>query len=246
MGALVQVRYGAYFHPPGEVDVKIDRDALWEPSRQALVYRETWTLSGTMIGEGPDDLAYRCQLLQAAYQNGQSAATVSLVTGLPLQVLNHDASMSGVTVVRPPSFPKGDGAEFATERNFVIVLQADYEAVGASHLVDFRETISLMGGGPRRVWVPTITGRPRRQIITEYTTYKCTQQGSAIGRRARPQEPVPLYPDLEDQDRRNITKGGGTRIGLDLRNFPISWSYFFESDQPFDALPNEWPLTLSL
>ena len=63
--------------------------------------------------------------------------------------------------------------------------------------------------------------------------------GRAVGLRARPNPPAPLWPtQLYDK---TFTAVSGRRVGVaGYRDFETQWAYEFASATPLAAVPNEW------
>lgn len=238
----VQVLYGGYLHPENEAAVTVDVSTVFSPAKFAVQRLVRWTIEGIMIGSGPVELASRQALLEAAYAtNYLDCLQVETSTGAILQGLTNASSYTGVRVTRPPSFPKGDGAEFATERHYSIVLEAEYELNVSPEIVDYKETITMGGGGPLIAFVECITGPSRKQILKEQTAFFARQSGYAVGRRFPPPRNQPIFPaDLFTSPETSIESAG--REGLALRNNRITWNYEFRASYPLIGNPIQWPL----
>ncbi len=150
-------------------------------------------------------------------------------------------SLTGVKVVKPPSFPSNTGAALTTFADYEIVLTADYPAgAGQGALRSFSETLAFSGGGPRATVVECANAPPQPQILNLYTAYRATQVGQAVGVFAYPPVPAPLFPGALE------VAGSPTYGSPKYRNgaytdWPVSWSYSFVSATPLAGYPNRWP-----
>jgi hypothetical protein len=147
-------------------------------------------------------------------------------------------------VIAPPSFPRGQGAEYSTFRNYTIALEAEWLAPQAT-LLAWQETIRFQGGGPRFAYLEPINGQPVKQLLKQATTFKATQSGEAVGYAAYPLPALPIWPDAEHTDRREIRYELPRRMGPPgnptYTQFKVSWSYSFEDSGPLLGLPTAWP-----
>jgi hypothetical protein len=233
--------YGSYRHPFQEAAVSIGRSIQMEPSGLAARVIHTWQISGIMIGSSATELGARCNLLDQAYSRSFLDVFISDQNGNVIHSLRNAGSLTGVQVIQPPSYPKGDGAELATERTYSIVLQAEFLINVISPLMAFTETIQLSGGGPLFGILPTITGLPRRALLRQATEFRATQSGSAVGRLAYPFPMAPIWPGALKMAP-TITRTSGSRQGLGLIGWTVQWQYEYESPFPLIGLPNIWSL----
>ena len=238
----IQTRYGGYTHAENEAAVVVSVQTNFDSAKLAYMNTVRWEISGTMIGTGPADLANKQAALISAYSvNYQDAAQFDNVTGLIIQTLSDSGSFSGVRVVQPPSFPRGDGPEFATERTYRIVLEAEYEIPAKPETVEYRETLVMMGGGPLITHLTAIEGDPIKQQLAEKTPYVAVQSGYLVSRSAEQGAPPPIFGYANLKKAPQITLSSADRIGKALRNFRVEWSYEFEAAQPLRGRPNQWP-----
>lgn len=136
-------------------------------------------------------------------------------------------SITGVKV-RHRSWPRGGMDEYATIRTFYIVLEAEFLEPDAQ-LLYFFEALRFIGtGGPRIVVEDTFDGPPIYQLTNLYTHQKVVQWGSAVGLNGWPLlDVVPLYPDYEHLDRREITPTSADSFTNGYMNYPVQWTFHF-------------------
>lgn len=132
------LKYGAYTHANTPVvRITLQRLGRTEGNMQAVKY--TWDIEGSLIGTGADpqaDLKTKVDALDAAYADDGSDLVLYRNDGITvLQQLTNVSCLDGTKVTTRPSFPKGEGSEFATARTFSIQIQGDViasDAVGNS------------------------------------------------------------------------------------------------------------------
>ena len=136
------------------------------------------------------------------------------------------------------SFPEGVGAEGITYRNYSLAVEG-LLLTGDGTLLSFVETLSFSGGGPTYGHIETLTGLPVKQQLRNYTVYRVTQQGQAVGISGYPSVPGPLWPAA-------LMRGGSSerrsprRIGNSYTEYPITWQYEFEAAFPLYGNPTRW------
>lgn len=132
--------------------------------------------------------------------------------------------------------PGGNGISFISfSCSFAwTVLRAD-----AADLVDFSETVSVQGGEPLLVLRNTLNVGPVVQPTVPLQGWRATQTGRAVGLRARPNPPAPIWPALLYD--KTFTAVSARRVGVrGYRDFGVQWTYQFVSAAPLVAAPNEW------
>lgn len=238
----MQVQYGTYTHPDNECTVVIARQGIFDRGICTKI-RETWTIDGIINivdGQDIDDISGRIAEIETAYAT--HGLNVSLIgpSGPTSHALTSDNCLGGTRIVVPPSFPKGDGTEYATIRTFSVVIEGDILTTdGNGGLMEFRESLEFTGGGPRWVIIETRRGLGVRQQVSEYVPYRVRQSGQAVGVTGWPNIPAPLWPANEHQDRRVIVRSAPERVGPSFTGWPVTWSYEFESTTALTGLPTK-------
>lgn len=236
MSGPLQFRYGGYSHEAGEVtiasiSVRADFSARGEP----VLSRMQWQIQGQLNANDPADLTAKLRNLEGAYNNQAQDAGLYFVGGGPTaHYLPNGTSIGGVRSLGV-SYPKGDGAEYTTFRNYSITLEADYPFAG-TNLLEYRETLRFVGTcGPEWIYLFPLTGEPERQQVLAKTTQKVTQSGSAMGFLSRPSPPPPLWPANEHEQARTIGPTSPRVLRGRQIDFGIEWSYEFESATPLNG-----------
>ncbi len=230
---------GSYIHATNEVTLVIRAETQFSPRREAYAVKVIWIIRGVLLDTTVAGLTARIAALQAAYNfGGDTIALYNDDGSLTAHVLDSSSAIGGVRINRPPTFLKGDGTEYVTKREYEIEVEALYPFTGTA-LLEFTETVSLSGaGGPRFVYKQPLFGLPIKQQVAQFTTFKATQSGSAVGWFDYPPFPNALFPADEKVDLRSQSRESPSVWNGDAVRFPISWSYTFESNQPLQANPN--------
>ena len=232
--------YGNYIHAANEVEHAFRQVALLDQRGNRRGFRTRLELKGILQGTSQADLDAKAILLQNAYaQNGNDAILFQDdgTTQTHVRIISGE-TLTGVRVVQPPSFQGKSGAEFATIREYTIVLEADF--FGDSDILSFEETVTIQGtGGPRFAYLETLKTRPVRQVVNDFTLVRMTQSGSAVGYLKYPFAPAPLWPSLEDLGQRTFIRRAPKQQGRKFTDYAVSWTYKFTSDVKQDALPNK-------
>jgi hypothetical protein len=231
------LKYGAYAHDAGEVSIVISKRANESETGVRISFTETWTITGRLHGTDINDLTAKIILLAAAYSiNGYDLGLYqSDGTTLTSHVMLSSQARGGVRIMSF-GFPEGDGAEYTTYRTFSITAEAEFP-VGNAGIIAYQETLTLIGGGPKFVFLQTLAGPPQRQQVAQATPYRATQQGSSTGDVAYPTENPPLFPADEHRDRRSIARVTPTIRLRTFTNYTVTWSYEFESASPLIGAP---------
>ncbi|ANS03305.1 hypothetical protein [uncultured Mediterranean phage uvDeep-CGR2-KM19-C37] len=233
-------KYGSYQHDDNTVTLaSVSRQAIFSPRGRRQIMRERLQISGVIIASTQATIKSAVDALEAAYaDDGKDAGLYHDNDSVSSHFLDSSASLGGVRVVSGPSYPKGDGAEYATGRDFTVVLEADFPESG-EELTSFQETLRIVGtGGPRFAIVEVLNGLPQSQIVQQRTSVVATQSGRSVGLTAYPFVPPPIFPVFEIQGRRDISTGSPTLNNTVHTNWPVSWVYHFHAPGPLSALPN--------
>lgn len=222
-------RYGNYTHAQDEVSVSMTQDVIRNDRGRRQYIRKTLEISGILHGDTPAELTQKLHQLDAAYAVDGRDATLLLndaVTPTHHRLVNAQ-SVSGVRVVRPPSFPDGGGTEYTTYRSYDVVLQADFLVLNADNaIVSFNETVAVIGtGGPRRVWHEVLAGDPIPQITNSKTVIRVVQTGEVVGLFGRVPTPAPIFPEWLDHPASSVTRHSPMREWGRLINWRTSWNY---------------------
>jgi len=229
------LRYGSYTHADSEVSVSISKQPTFNTIGLRKGYIERWQVRGILHAADADTLRTAIETLEAGYGADNYDLVLYASDGVTVRHAMRNAGSPGGVRVMQLDYPEGDGAEYTTYRTYNISLEAEY--LTQLGVESYTETYDFSGGGEAWVMVETITGPPLRQTVRQQTPYRCTQSGSSVGGGARPSPPPPAFPGVEHVNERRITYGTPQFLRNGNIQYPLSWSYSFESATPLFALP---------
>lgn len=250
------LRYGSYIHTSNEVEVTISHSALFNQRQVFYGVKHTWEIKGELRAASQALLSLAIVALEAAYSvNYQDLGLYTDSGSLTAHYLSNATTRGGVRVISL-RYPKGNEGEYSLWRSYEITIEAETpEAVdpanqdqgqqpeGQTLLQEWNETLSLSGGGPRRVFQQPLVGPAQKQVVATQTTFKARQSGSATGLNGYPAVPAPKFPADEHEDQREIVYESPTRIegpaGAFFQNYKLTWSYQFESVDPLIGRPSK-------
>lgn len=235
--------YGSYEFDDNATIVASKENVMLSSGGQMYARKLAHTVSGYLSASGQAAISTAMTALRAAlakpYQDfvfrtdaGSNSATTLL----------NSTSISGVRVVDGPNFSESRGAEYATMRHFEFTVEAEYPLDNTNNIIlEFSESISFFGGGPKYVVKDAVIGPAQKQRTRVSTAYYATQQGTAVWyRRQNPVPPAPRWPnDLLEAPR--VTPVSPMRYGKGFQGYRISWVYNFGSVNPLIGLPTAWP-----
>jgi len=236
------LKYGAYAHDPNEATLAISRQPRRNAAGRIVGYVERWRIAGIKQSTTQANLSTALAALKAAYASGGRDLGLYLDDGVtPTAHLLASATSLGGTRVVGVEFPVGRGAEYSTFRSYQIAVEAEYLDADAG-LLSYFETLHFTGaGGPLFRYLPTLNGPWQRQMVAESSNYFVTQRGQAIGSRSYPVFPGPLWPSAEHRERRVVeyrTPRASGRTPSGDTEWPVAWTYVFESHAAMNGLPN--------
>jgi hypothetical protein len=234
------LKYGNYAHAVGEAAIAITVTAILNSRGVHYANRQRWEISGFLQGPDPSTLTGAINALKGAYAASGQDVGLYFDDGVTptSHVMQSSETLGGVRVVAGPSFPDGRGGEYATIRGYHIVLEADFPVAGGIGPLLWEETLSFAGGGPRFVYLQTLTGLPQRQVVADATTYRVEQAGRAVAVNGYPLPAAPIWPVAEHVDRRQIARKAPVASTVDgLPRYETIWQYHFESTLPLEGDP---------
>lgn len=240
-----RLRYGSYTHSENEVEFTIGVEALENEAGGQYAVRKTWNIDGILHADSTAEVVTAFTAMERAYSVWYQDLVLIDDAGSTIHELRNSGSMTGVKITRPPSCPRGSGAELSTYRSYSITATADYPPSGVTNpLRSFTETLSFQGGGPERTVVECVNVPPQEQLLKLFTACRAIQSGSAVGLFSYPLIPAPIFPGKErvrGNPPGNPQKGSPKYRNGQYVDWPISWSYEFISGTPLVGNPNQWP-----
>jgi len=232
----MKLKYGSYTHGAGECVVAIEKTAEMAGDATKWI-RERWNITGEIHGSDVADLTAKIQALETAYAVGGKDIRILTDAGVnTAHVMQNSSTVKGTRIVQHPSFPRGEGAEYATYRTFSLAVEGERPASGAT-LMEYRESVSY-AGTCEMTWkyqTPLYT-EPQRQQLTAYSVQQIVQEGYAAGLNAYPAYPGPLFPDDEHLEQRMIRLEFPVKGSTERRT---SWRYVFSSHLPLTGYPHQ-------
>ena len=136
--------------------------------------RETWTITGLILPTDNDTLENQIAELQSKYESGL-LVTAKLMDGTTvLEELPTDKTIE----VKSLSFPTGDGPEWATKRNYIIVLEGTAYTSDVSDYGEYDYTITYTTD-QSSITTRTITGTlfdvEGKDAVAKYMTLKASE-----------------------------------------------------------------------
>lgn len=233
----MKATYGTYEHDQHELAVRCEYRAIFDKFRRRMGEQVRFILVGTKRAATQADLTTALQALFTAYQSDYLDFTLFLDDGTTptAHILDTSATFGGVKVVAGPDFlnhaPWGARPEYANQRSYYIVLQAETRA--GSGLYAWQEKMLIRGTGAAKWrYSPQISGAPQSQILQDQTTFWYIQQGMNIGRENYVAPPGPLYSGIEHADMREIelsTPSDMTAVSGQNELYMTEWKYFMEA-----------------
>lgn len=245
---MIELRYGSYTHEPDECVVVISGSIARDQRLNAYSKRVRWDVSGQLIVATEGDLKAAIEALETAYAaDNQDIGLYDSSTGLATaHLMRNRDTFSGIKVIAPPSYPIGTGAELSVYRSYSLAVEGEFLVApnAANNVQQFSEQLEFVGtGGARHVWLTPLEGDPERQEVSQRSTFRVVQSGSATGLMTYPAPPGPFWPEFEKQDERRIARIGPARSFqsssvLGHHQFTTQWTYNFEAIIPMEGNPN--------
>lgn len=238
--------YGTYEHQDNEVNLAVSKTVNRDRRGNAWSRKIRHSIDGTLLATGATvaarqaDLNAKILALENAYRVEGQTATLYLDDGTTSSehTLPSTTSIDGPRVVLPPDFPRDEqSGEYATLRNYSIVLEAEYLIGGGDLLVEWAESIVIIGNGSGDFVVRTpLVGPTVRQDISTHSPVRAVQSGQASQFYAFYPTPLPAFPGSLKGIQRTVNS---TWTYRDNKQLAVKqWSYSFLSTGPLAALPS--------
>jgi len=242
----VQVVWGEYAFPSNGVTVKSRRKTERGEDRLPYMYTDTIECEGYLEGSGQADLTAKQIAMMTAMKVPGKDLILKQDGGLEsATVIRNAGSLSGTLIVDGPNFEEVKGPEYATQRKFRFLAEADYPmpTLTGTAIIDWSETITVSGGGPLYVVQPAIEGPPQRQKVYDQTPVIATQRGYAVGFLGPPAVPGAIWPfALKHAIDGSVTTPKKMGRGV-YRKYRVEWAYSFEWTGPLVGSPTPWPIS---
>jgi hypothetical protein len=230
------VAWGGNFFQSNGVDFQIAKEALRTQGGYYYGQRERWTCTVDLIAALTNTQAQITSYLQAvetafSYDGGDLVFYLDDGVTPTAHALYNADCIGGTRVIEAPSFPTGRGGQYVPGfgRTFTFSVEGVVSLTGQNEnvILTYTERLTVKGdGGPIRRWIPVAQGPWIRQQTSQFSIFKATQSGSAVGLYYTPQPPPPIFPDLIVHEEAESTSETAQLYGF--YHWPISWNYQFE------------------
>lgn len=199
-----------------------------------------WTVAGDLLGDGTQGNLIQQQnnLLNAIGRQYQDL-TFFANDGTVAFRLPNAGSTSGV-LYTGLNFPGAAPGDFATRLAFTFTASATYPyQAGGLLVLEFSESLSVSGGGPRYEFTECVNALPVKSLLTPHSVCRVTQRGTSkvLGNWI---VPGPLFPaDLIDEP--DIEYVSPKRSGQGFWEHVATWTYMFGGSRRIDGRPNSRP-----
>jgi len=238
------LKYGPYTHANNEVAYTITSQARKTQAGTYYANLVRWNCRGALLNL-PNQGAISAAIdgLIAAYSTDGYDLVHYLDDGVTptAHSLISANCIGGTRVVEAPSFPDNGGEyQVGYGRSYTFAIEGEVALTGSDVVTSFEESLDFEGtGGPVVVWIPVAQGPWVQQTTSQQSTYRAVQKGQAVALYNSASPPPPIWPENEIQQQRKISYGSAKRYGL--YDWPVSWSYTFESSGGLNGQPNSPP-----
>ena len=225
--------YGPKSYPIGLVKVDETMERVRNEGHGTFLVKRRLTVKGILKSSAATeaDLTLEIEAMEAnwALQN-QSGGLLQTDNSQSAHWLDNATSYQGVRTL-PLQWSGGSPAEYAAGgfRTFTAALEADYLTL--NQIISQEESIEITGtGGPVKAYGLLITQVAQSQTVNLFSLTTAVQRGSAVWTTGTHAIPDPLWPTLEDVDRRAL---GRVTVDLNTRRHSRTWAYHFTNNGPF-------------
>jgi len=234
------LQYGSYTHDVAECWFDLSKVSLLSSRNRRRSVLERWTIYGIKHAASTSALTTALASLRSAYAIDDQDLIFYEDSGTQTEhKLLVSETLNGVKVRRLDYLPgstggrgPGSGDEYVTRRTFRIVIEAEVASANAENLLEYRESVRQIGtGGPKNVWVPSLTGVPQQQVLQQKTTFRAIQWGYAKGLLLAPTPPTPLFPSSVwvNEQHEGATHTAERQSPFTDTGFRVDWKYVAES-----------------
>jgi len=195
------LKYGTYPFPASCADLIIGREAVIAPSGivSEVVALADVRLDVNVPNGNTDPQAYIATLckqieivMAGPQQNLMLYDNKNRPTGYGLSLAD---SVTGIQVIRPPSYESNGPGEFVTHRRIHFTLRSVEYARGGNFLVSYMDRVSKTGdGSPEIIESENVESLPVQIMTKRFTTVRYVQTGYAEGYSSYWPWPAILFP----------------------------------------------------
>lgn len=231
--------YGNYTHDDAEVEVIVERSAVYNSGGVPWAEKATVTMIGQKLCASPAACRTALLALDSAYSVDGLNWQLKDNSGNAVLSLINAATFSGVVVAKRPSIPTMREGVFSNYFPYTIVLEATRVTNSTEVLEGFTERIKQTGGGKKFGWLEGVVGQPQRQRIRQATVWSYVQTGQAFGLYGYPTPPPPLWPNWLSEEP-DIEIVSPDRMNGTSSRYGVAWTYKFQSANGLNGRPHVW------
>ncbi len=231
------LKYGNYSFPAYCADLRIAREAVIAPSG---IVSEIIALADVLIDVNvpngtSDPSGYLTRFVKQVetvmagpQQNLMLYDNSNRPTGLGLSVAD---SVTGIQVIKPPSYETNNPGELITHRRIHFTLRSVEFARNGNFLVSYMDRVSKTGdGSPEIIESENVESLPVLIMTKRYTTVKFIQTGYAEGYSGYWPWPAILFPvPIYKPDRSTHTEIVPNLRGNVLTNYRREWNRIYSA-----------------
>jgi len=230
--------YGSKSYPIDLVKVDETMERVRNEGNSTFLVKRRLTITGTLKGGSATEAALSAEIeaMEANWAGGHKSGGLLHTDGTQsAHWLDNATSYQGVRTL-PLQWGGPSPAEYAAGgfRTFTAALEADY--LTANQIISQNESIEITGtAGPVKAYGLLITQIAQSQTVNLFSLTTAIQRGSAVWTAGTHAIPDPIWPTLEDFDRRVRSQ---PTVDLVTQRYRRDWAYFFTSNVPFVLPPD--------
>jgi hypothetical protein len=234
----VKIYYGNYAFP--------DRGTHWlyaerEVSTNGVPYARVITVvcEGSILADGEAAVASAIGAMRNACRiPGQTLRLTSSDTGTTYEMLSSSTALIPVRAVAGPTFTGRKPNEYVNYREFSVGFEGTYKPTSGPFagngviVIENVRSITVEGGGPSVVWMPSVNGPSQKQSPEPMLPETLTESGVVVSRNL----PYPIPAALI---RPSAYVKALSKVGLTQRLTPTGveytrmWNYVYQDTRPF-------------
>jgi hypothetical protein len=237
----VRVWYGGYGFPENGTHWLVREDPV-EENNITFASVTTVTLTGMILGDSTADVNAQIRAMRlACYQEGRDLRLVA-DNGQLLEQVSSVGAIIPVKRFAGPEFSGKSPTEYVNRRDFTVAFKATHPppagALGggganAMRIVGRRRSITVEGGGPSVVWLPSVNGPSQKQSPEPLTPETLTDIGMIRTRNL----PHPIVPGGAIRPSAYVKILSGVGLEEEMTDYGIvytrSWRFVYQDVIPF-------------
>jgi len=235
----LQLKYNGYTFDTETTLTPLSRQYQFDAKGRRTREIQNWNIRTTLRASGESNITTAIAAMEGSLVDGYDLTLYESdgTTETPHKIVNAD-QIAGVQITSI-AYPESTGPEYAVQRVASINFTGTKEIDTADNVLNFQESVRYWGGGFRKVWHETISGRPKGPYqVAEHTLYNAVQRGSTEVYGSWPTPPAPLFPGFEMDEEPILEATPRYQDGQVI--YTVRWEYKFQSAFPLTEYPNAW------